>query len=48
MRNYDEILNEMKEKYKELSKVDVLEGSYIYIRLRVLAGELYALFARLD
>ena len=48
MRNYDEILNEMKEKYKELSKVDVLEGSDIDIRLRVLAGELYALFARLD
>lgn len=48
MREYNDILNEMKEKYNELSGAEAYENSDIGLRLRVMAGELYALYARLD
>jgi uncharacterized phage protein gp47/JayE len=41
MDSYDEILNRMKEKYKELSGNDVPQLSDIDIRMKVLAGEIY-------
>ena len=48
MKTYDEILEAMSEKYEELSGVKPSENSDTGIRLRVLAGEIYALYARLD
>lgn len=48
MKTYEEILNGMKEKYKELSGVEAHESSDIGIRLRVLAGEIYSLQSRLS
>lgn len=41
MDSYEEILKRMKDKYRELSGVDVPELSDIDIRMKVLAGEIY-------
>lgn len=48
MYSYDEILQKMVDKYKELSGFEVFEESDIMIRLRVLAGELFNSYNALE
>ena len=43
MDSYQEILDRMKEKYKELSGYDADGASDIGIRMQVLAGEVFSL-----
>ena len=48
MYTYDEILERMTEKYKEVSGNTPSETSDIYVRLQVLAGELYSAYMTMD
>ena len=48
MYTYEEILSKMKEKYTSLTGAEIYDNSDIGIRLKVLAGEIFALYARLD
>ena len=48
MQTYDEILQRMSEKYRELTGIKPFEASDIGVRLRVLSGEIYSIEVYLE
>lgn len=48
MQTYDDILARMAEKYREISGNTPAEASDIYVRLQVLAGELYSAYMTME
>lgn len=48
MKTYDEILKSMEEEYRRLSGNEPRDASDIGIRLKVLAGEIYSLYASVE